>query len=461
MKIRRALGVTMAVAALAVAAGCSSGGSSGGGGGSGGSTVIHWWTWDPNQAQAYEACATVFHKANPDITVQISQYDVNDYFTKLTAGFVAGNAPDAFQNSPQYFEQYANQHQLMPLNSFISASKLNLNQYSVGVSMWQYKDGKQYALPMDWASAGIFYNKTMLTKAGFTQQQVDNMTWNPTDGGTFTKMVAHMTVDDKGVRGDQPGFDKSHIKTYGIGVINTDDFTGQTSWSPFVSTLGWTLGNTVMWPTQFNYNDPRFVETMNWVKSLQDKGYAPPFDEFTQGNGQGTIADYTLLGTGKVAMTVGGSWEAATFSKLPGVQVGIAPTVLGPSNTRAIVGSSNGNNMWAGTKNPQPTWKWMSYQESQACQTLAGKSGTFFPSIAASMNAVTQTLAAQGVDLSTWTTALADKEVHPAEVYTNGNEMQLTIQPLFDAFFTGKQGDAVFAQMQQQSQKILTSTSGA
>jgi hypothetical protein len=50
--------------------------------------------------------------------------------------------------------------------------------------------------------------------------------------------------------------------------------------------------------------------------------------------------------------------------------------------------------------------------------------------------------------------------VHPAEVYTNGNEMQLTMQPLLDAFFTGKQGDPVFAQMQQQSQKILAGTPG-
>jgi ABC-type glycerol-3-phosphate transport system substrate-binding protein len=457
MRIRRSLGVTMAVAALALAAGCSSA-AGGGGGDGGGSTVINWWTWDPNQAQAYQACATAFDKANPGVTVKITQYDVNDYFTKLTAAFVAGDAPDAFQNSVQYFEQFASQHQLMPLNSFISQSKFSLSQYSVGVTDWAYKDGKQYALPMDWATAGIYYNKKMLAQAGYTEQQVNSMTWTPANGGTFTKMIAHMTIDDKGVRGDQPGFDKSHVKVYGIGVMNSGDFIGQTGWSPFVSTLGWRLGNATMWPTQFNYNDPRFVGTMNWVRSLSDKGYAPPFGAYTSGSGQGTVADYSLLGSGKVAMTVGGSWEAATFAKLPGVQVGIAPTVMGPNGTRAMVSNSNGNNMWAGTKNPQETWKWISYQESQQCQTMAGNSGTFFPSISASMNAVAKTMARQGVDLSVWTQALQDHEVYPAEVYTNGNEMQQTMEPLLEAFFAGQRSDTVFAQMQQESKQVLAGT---
>lgn len=36
-------------------------------------------------------------EGQPGITVKISQYAVDD-FTKLTAGFVPGAAPDAFQN---------------------------------------------------------------------------------------------------------------------------------------------------------------------------------------------------------------------------------------------------------------------------------------------------------------------------------------------------------------------------
>ena len=452
MRIRKSFTAAVALGVLAVTAACSSGG---GGSGSSGSKLINWWTWDPNQAQAYQQCAKAFEKANPGVTVKITQYDVTDYFTKLTAAFVAGNAPDAFQNSVQYFQAFASQHQLMPLNSFISQSHFSLSKYSIGASEWKYTDGKQYALPMDWATAGIYYNKAMLAKAGYTPKQLGSLTWNPQNGGTFGKMIARLTLDKNGTRGDQPGFSKSQVKTYGLGVMNSGDFIGQTTWMPLVASLGWRLGNTTMWPTQFNYSDPRFVQSMNWIRTQTDKGYSPPFGAFSSGSGQATVADYSLLGSGKVALTIGGSWEASTFDKLHGIQVGTAPTPEGPNGTRAMMSNSNGNNIWAGTKNPQLTWKWISYQESQQCQTLAGKTGTFFPSIGASMNAVTKSLASQGVNISVYSQALAQHEIFNAEVYKNGAQMQQTEVALLQGFFEGQHNDSVFAQMQQQSQKIL------
>jgi ABC-type glycerol-3-phosphate transport system substrate-binding protein len=441
----------LASAAALVAAGCSSGTGS-----SSGSQTLNWWTWDPKQAQAYQSCATTFEQANPGVTVKISQYDVSDYFTKLTAGFVAGNAPDAFQNSVQYFQPYASQGQLLALNDDIAKTNYDLKQFSVGVNAWQFTDGKQYALPLDWAASALYYNKDMLAKAGFTTQQVASLTWNPTDGGSFDKMVAHLTVDKNGVRGDQPGFDKNHIATYGIGVLNSDDFIGQTTWNSFVSTLGWTLGDKANWPTRFNYADPRFVQTMDYIKSLATRGFMPGFGQFTGANGQSSVSDVDLLGSGKVALESGGSWEVATFAKLPGVHVGIAPTVLGPSNTRKVMSNSNGNNIWSGTKNPDLAWKWVSYMGSQACQTAAGKSGTFFPSIPASMDASAAAMATQGIDLSVFTQYEKLGELDPAAAYDNGAAMQQAIQPLFDQYFAGQAGDSVFASMQSKSQQVLT-----
>lgn len=456
MRLRKPLTAGLALAALAITAGCSGAAGSSSASGSSGPATINWWTWDPNQAQAYQRCANAFEKANPGIKVKITQYDVTDYFTKLTAGFVAGDAPDAFQNSVQFFQAYVSQHQLMPLNKFIPQSHFNMSQYSIGTSEWKYTDGKQYALPMDWATAGIYYNKAMLAKAGYTPQDVNSLTWNPQNGGSFGKMVAHLTLDKNGKRGDQPGFNKSQVKTYGLGVMNSGDFIGQTTWMPFIASLGWRLGNKTMWPTQFNYNDPQFVQTMNYMRSLSDKGYSPPFGAFSSGSGQATIADYSLLGSGKVALTVGGSWEASEFAKLPHTKVGMAPTPMGPTGKRAMMSNSNGNVMWAGTKHPQQTWKWMSYQESPQCQTMAGKTGTFFPSIASSMDTAAKTMASQGVNLSVYTQALADHELFNAEVYTNGAALQQTEQPLLESFFAHHANDAVFAKMQQQSQKILT-----
>jgi ABC-type glycerol-3-phosphate transport system substrate-binding protein len=452
MRIRRLSAIVLTAMAMVTAAACGSGGGSG----SPGSKVINWWTWDDRQALAYQTCATAFEKDNPGVTVKITQYNVNDYFTKLTAGFVAGSAPDAFQNSVQFFQAYASQGQLKPLDDFISQSHFNLSRFSVGVSAWKFTDGKQYALPLDWAAMGIYYNKDMLAKAGYTAQDVNSLTWNPDNGGTFDKMVAHLTIDTNGVRGDQPGFDKNHVATYGTGVMGTGDFTGQTTWNSFVSTLGWKQGDKANWPTKFNYSDPQFVKTMDYVRSLSDRGFSPNFQQLTSGN-QTTISNVDLLGSGKVALETSGSWDASTFAKLPNVKVGIAPTVLGPDGkTRSMESNSNGNNIWAGTKNPDQTWKWVSYMGSQACQTAAGKSGTFFPSIPASMQASAKVLAGQGVDLSVFTNDMSQGYLYPAPAYANGAALQSALQPLFEAYFSHQRNDNVFQEMAQKSQQLLT-----
>jgi ABC-type glycerol-3-phosphate transport system substrate-binding protein len=426
----------------------------GGGSASGNGNTVNWWTWDDKQAAAYQGCASAFEKANPGTTVKITQYNVDDYFTKLTAGFVGGTAPDAFQNSVQYFQAYAAQHQLLPLDDLIARDKFDLKRFSVGVDSWKFTDGKQYALPLDWATAGLYYNTDTITKAGYTPADVANLTWNPDDGGTFGAMAAHLTVDRNGVRGDQPGFDKNAVATYGVGLLASRDFIGQTTWSSFAPTTGWRFGDRQQWPSKVNYDDPRFVKTASWIRSLTDRGFSPKIGVFTTG-GQATISDTDLIGSGKVAMETAGSWSAGTFAKLPGVKVGLAPTVLGPSGKRAALSNSNGNNIWAGTKNPDLTWKWVSYMGSPECQTTASASGSFFPSIPAAMDAAAASMKSQGLDLSVFTTMLKDGTLYPAAVYGNGAALEEAERPLFEAYFAHQRDDDVFAEMAQKSAQVL------
>jgi multiple sugar transport system substrate-binding protein len=446
MRVRKAVALGASLTLAAVLSACSSNSDSGSGSG-----TLNWWTWDDKQAAAYKVCAKDFEKANPGVKVKITQYNVVDYFTKLTAGFVAGKAPDAFQNSVQFFPQYADQNQLLPLDDYIKKDKFDLSRFSVGVDSWRYTDGKQYGLPLDWAATGLYYNTDMLTKAGYSAKDVQNLNWNPDNGGTIGKMIAHLTLDTKGRRGDEPGFDKAHIKTYGFGQLAAKDFLGQSTWSSFVSTTGWRLGNKANWPTELNYNDPRLVKSMDWVRTLVAKGYAPKIGTFTN-----TVSDVDLLSSGKVAMETGGSWSASTFAKIPNIKVGIGPTVLGPDGkTRAVFSNSNGNTIWAGTKNRDLAWKWVSYMGSETCQTKASATGTFFPSIPASMDASAKALKAQGVDLTVFTDMLKNKELYPSPDFRNGAALQDAIEPLIEAYFAGQKDDSVFADMQAKTKSIL------
>ena len=442
MKLRRRLIPVIATVALTIPlAACS--GSSGSSNG-----TVNWWTWDDSQAAAYEQCIPAFEKANPGITVKISQYNSDDYFTKLTTDFVGGTAPDAFMNSVQYLPAYASQNQLEPLDDYIKKDNYNLNSFSSGVSDWQL-DNQQYGLPMDWASTAVYYNKADIAAAGYTDKDLQNMTWNPQDGGTYEKIAAHMTIDNNGVRGDQPGFDKNHIATYGSGVVAANQMSGDVSWYPFAASTGWRMMDS-QHPTQINYADPRFVQTMDWAKQMVAKGYAPSYNQFT-------LAHTEQLGSGKVAMTMGGSWEASTFAALKGTKVGIAPTVLGPDGTtRRVFTNINGNVMWAGSKNKDATWKWISYQESAACQTTAATyNASFFPSNPDAMTAMIAAEQKKGVDLSVFSDQVQQGVLTENPQYPNGAEMQSTMVPLFEAYLTGKRDDSVWSEAQSKSAQIM------
>lgn len=410
--------------------------------------TVNWWTWDDHQAANYKLCIPGFEKENPNINVKISQYNVNDYFTKLTAGFVSGTAPDAFQNSVPLLGQYAGQKQIMPLDDLIKKTDFDLSTFNIGVDSWKYTDGKQYGIPLDWAGAAIYFNEDMVKAAGYTDDDIKNMTWNPDDGGTFDKIVAHLTVDKNGKRGDEAGFDKTKVKTYGIGTLAAGDFNGQTSWNPFVTTLGWKLGGDVKaWPKELPFDDPRLAKTLDYVRTLGDRGLMPKFGQFT-------VSSSEQMGAGQVAMAQDGTWNATTLTKVPGLKVGIAPTVKGPDG-RGMISNSNANNIFVGTKHVDQTWKWVSYMGTVGCQTVAGKTATFLPSIAAALQSTVDAQKADGVDISSFVDALKNDELYPAPPTANGQELVDTLQPMFEAFFSGEGDSSFLKAAQEKSKEIL------
>ena len=104
------------------------GGAEAGGGGSAGGTIdtshasgdVSYWLWDANQLPAYQACADKFKQANPNINVKITQYGWDDYWGKLTNGFVAGDAPDVFTDHFAKYPEFVSQEQLVPLDETLT-----------------------------------------------------------------------------------------------------------------------------------------------------------------------------------------------------------------------------------------------------------------------------------------------------------------------------------------------------
>ena len=106
---RRSLlcGLASGAAALTLAA-CSPGSKGSGSG------AVEYWMWDASQLPAYEACARAF-EAKTGIKVNITQIAWGDYWTKLTAGFIAETGPDAFTDHISKFAQFVDLEVLVPL----------------------------------------------------------------------------------------------------------------------------------------------------------------------------------------------------------------------------------------------------------------------------------------------------------------------------------------------------------
>ena len=396
---------------------------------------VSYWLWDSNQKPVYQECADAFHTANPDITVKLTQYSWDDYWSNVTNGFVAGTAPDVFTNHLSKYPEFVTQGQLEPLDDYISADGVKTDVYQSGLAdLWVGQDGKRYGLPKDFDTVAIFYNKALTKAAGVADADLANLTWNAADGGTYEKLIAHLTVDANGKRGDEAGFDKSKVKVYGLGLDGgSGGGNGQTQWSMYSGTTDWTITDKNPWGTHYNYDKPEFQDTIAWMRSLIEKGYMPALEAVA---GQSSADIY---GAGKYAMITNGSWMINQMFSYKGVDTGLAPTPAGASGKRASMYNGLADSIWTGSKNKAAAAKWVEYLGSAACQDVVGKSGIVFPAIPSGTDAASAAFKAKGIDVeSSFLVHVKDGTTFLFPITDNASQVTNIMTPAVDAVLTGK-----------------------
>ena len=431
---RRRLSAVAACLAVAFVSACGGAGSASSNGGWGETGEITYWMWDSAQLPAYQQCATDFQATHPDIDVTIEQIGWDDYWGRLLTAFVGDAAPDVFVDHTSRYGDFTSRGLLEPLDELVARDGPDLAQYVEGTpDLWIGDDGKRYGLPKDIDAVGIYYNTQLTDAAGITREQMQNLTWNPVDGGSYERLIAHLSVDRNGVRGDEPGFDRTAVQTYGMGLNRNPSWHGQDDWSALAATLGWTYTDRPLWGTRFHFDDRRFQDTIRWWRGLIEKGYMPPLAQ-TVG---GSLSQQ--LQAGRYAMITEGSWQIPTFAKLGGISVEAAPTPIGPSGQRASMSNSLADSIAAGSPNKGAAWQWVRYLASPACQSIVAQGGVVVPAIAAEVPAAETRLAEWGMDVTAFTRQIKEKTTflfpaiqHSAEVDT---VMQRAMQEVlsFDA----------------------------
>lgn len=410
-----------AVAALCAAAG---GGAAG--------AEVKYMLWDSIQAPAYRQCAADFTRKNPGITVRITQSGWEDYWTAISMGFISDTAPDVFVNHLGKSSEFVKNALLVDLMPYIRKDKLDLAIYPASlVEVWS-RAGRQYGLPKDLDTIGLIVNLAHARKAGVSLAELQNMSWNPRDGGSFEQTVRKMTLDAKGRSAASPHFDRRNIATYGYQNPGTGGMVGQTEWSHFAVSNGFRYQDKA-WDGHFHYDDPRLAETIDWLAGLPGKGLSASYQNTR------SMGSDAMFVAGRAAMVPQGSWMITYFAANAKFENAWIPLPRGPNGRRATMLNGVADSIWVGSKVKHEAWQWVKYLASRDCQSVVAGYGVTFPAIhGMAEKAVAAVKQKTGVDASAFL-LMAREQTYLTPIAENAAQADELMKGALESVMLGKQ----------------------
>lgn len=315
--------------------------SCGGGNSGGDSKEITFMIWDRGQEKGMSAIAKEFEKENPGVKVKVQVTGWDEYWTKLEAAATGGVLPDVFWMHSERFYDYASNGMLMEIDSSLENGFKPFPQELV--KMYQY-NGKQYAVPKDFDTIGVFYNKELFDKAGVPYP---DGSW---DWAKYLETAKKLTKDG----------------VYGTAApLNVQEGF----WNTMYQNNGYVLKD-----NKSGYNTPEAQEAIQWWVDLSLKEKVSPtqkdFDE---------VGPFQMFVSGKVAMVQLGSWmlagieENAEFAKKVGV------TYLPKGKKQATIYNGLGYSASANTKNPEVVKKFIAFLASKKANLLQAENVAAIP----------------------------------------------------------------------------------
>ncbi|MBC7724201.1 MAG: sugar ABC transporter substrate-binding protein [Burkholderiaceae bacterium] len=414
--------------------------------------TLDYWVWESLQVPAYQKCATGFEAENPGIEVRLTQYGWGDYWQKLTASLVAGAGPDVFADHLTKYPEFVTRGVLLPLDSLEATRDFDGSGFQEGLAdLWVGQDGLQYGMPKDFDTVALFYDEGTLEDAGMTPADLEDLQWNPEDGGTFEDVIARLSVDENGVRGDEEGFDPGNVDVYGLASGGAGgDGNGQTQWAWLAAATGWEYTNADVWGDEYYFDDPRFQATLAWLFGLVDKGFMPSYQSV------GTSPDpVQQLGSGQAALSPNGSWTISAYGRLEGIDLGIAQVPAGPIGHPVSMYNGLGDSISAQTDYPEEAAKFVAYLGSDACQIMVGEEGVVFPARPAGTEAAVAAFESRGLDVSPFTDLVDDGYTVLFPVTTNGAEILSIMVPVLEAIYIGSEDVSRMTEVNARINSIL------
>jgi len=339
--MKKLMWLTVAIVMIALPA-CGGGSES-----SGENVVLRYAIWDENQAPAMRQIAKQFTKDNENVQVKIEVTPFDQYFTKLEAAAQGGALPDVFWLSADSIELFASNDQLLPLTDRIEDANVDLGNYpSPLVDLYEF-EGDNYALPKDFDTIGLWYNKQLFDKAGISYPDT---TW---DWDKFIDAAVRLTDQSKGIYGTAAR------------LLNQEGY---------YNTI-YQQGGCVVCPGgESGYDSPEVVEGLKfWTDLIFKYKVSPSLADMTETD------PVQMFESGKVAMLWAGSWMQIEFAKNAYTRDKVDVTVLPKGDQRGVVIHGLGNVIGAGIEHPEEAWEFVKFLGSKEAADIQAKTGTVIP----------------------------------------------------------------------------------
>ncbi len=233
-----------------------------------------------------------FNSEHENIEVSMVTIQWVDYYQKVPAAVAAGQGPDVGVMHVDQLGVNAAHGVIIPLDSV--AEMLGLKESDFAPVPWKAGvfQGKRYGIPLDTHPLGLYYNKTVMEKAGLDPSKP------PRTREEY--MQALEQIKDMGIKGSW---------------VPPSLFTG---WHWFVSLL-WQFDGSLYNEdaTRATVDSDAGVEALSWMVSLIKKGYSPA--------NVAQDGDVIALQNGQNAFNWNGIWWINGMKAVPELEWGAAP----------------------------------------------------------------------------------------------------------------------------------------
>jgi multiple sugar transport system substrate-binding protein len=302
--------------------------------------------WDENQRDAMQQMVDAYEKENPNvsITIQLTPYKGGEYWTKLEASASGGTAPDVFWINVLHMDSYQQGGILADLTDDIKSSDISTSFPETLVNNF-VRGGKNYAVPKDFDTNALWYNKDLFDQAGVAY---------PTDDMSYDDLVnLCKELKDKLPDGVYPFACPVDFQTWYYQTIYANG-------GYIISQDGKSTG----------YDDPKTQEGIQcWIDLIND-GYSPSAQTLSE-----TGADAMFEGQ-QIAMNFAGSYMVPEYAENDTIKDKIncveIPTFNG-KNDNTINGL--GFAVYSKSKNLAEAKKFAIWLGSQEAQDIQGKTG--------------------------------------------------------------------------------------